>query len=253
MQACTHTLAYGRGVGSIARTPPSDVSGSCGALRKMPPATAPDAAYYFLTAAYVRDGVWCCEHLPVTFALLCVSPTTQPHARCPRCGTEKVAPLRFRPLPFHDMLRGICKSGLADGATLEVDEDMVLRLHKIPVLTACRADEVPFGRLSHWSRLIEHAQAPNIVFFCCAQARFWVVCAKVRNTQHALTRSALCWLRQKAGLGFACDSEGGVFLIQVSRESCDLQNDYRQVEGLAPLLAAASTLFPASLSIPDEN
>ena len=219
----------------------------------MPPATAPDAAYYFLTAAYVRDGVWCCEHLPVTFALLCVSPTTQPHARCPRCGTEKVAPLRFRPLPFHDMLRGICKSGLADGATLEVDEDMVLRLHKIPVLTACRADEVPFGRLSHWSRLIEHAQAPNIVFFCCAQARFWVVCAKVRNTQHALTRSALCWLRQKAGLGFACDSEGGVFLIQVSRESCDLQDDYRQVEGLAPLLAAASALFPASSSIPDEN
>ena len=220
----------------------------------MPPAPAPDAAHFFLTTAYVRDGAWCCEHLPVTFALLCVSPTTQPHARCPRCGAEGVAPLRFRPLPFHDMLRGICRSGLADGATLEVDKGMVLRLHKVPLLTACRADgEVPFGRISHWSRLIEHTQAPNIVCFCCAQSRFWVVCAQARNTQEAMTRSALCWLREKAGLGFACDSEGGVFLIQVSRESSDLQDDYRRFEGLEPLVEAASTLFPASSPTSEEN
>ena len=218
----------------------------------MPPATAP--VYYFLTSAYVSDGTWCCEHLPVTFALLCLTPPRQPHARCPWCGAEEIGPVRFRPLPFHDILRGICKSSLADGATFEVDKGMVLRLHKIPHLTACRVDgDVPFGQLAHWTRLIEHTQGPNIVLFCCEQKRFWVVCAKARNTQVALTRSALCWLRQQAGLGFACDSEGGGFLMQVSRESSDLHDDCCRTVGLEPLVEAASALFPASPPTSEEN
>ena len=94
------------------------------------------------------------------------------------------------------------------------------------------------------SRLIEKAKAPNIVLFSCAMSGFFVVCAKSQNTQAVHTRSALCWLRKKAGLGFACDASGGVFSLRVSRDRCALQGD-SWPKDLEPLVSAVGTVFAA--------
>ena len=205
---------------------------------------------FFFTTAYFRDGVWWYEHIPVTIAVLCVHPSEQHDVRCPTthpAGSESEAdsPLPRSPFrPFHEALRTMCSSWPAVPLrTMEVEKDLVLRLHNIPLLSSCRVeDNEPFGELSHWSRLIEHTGAQNIVLFSCVLNGFFVVCARARNTQRVQTRSALCWLRQRAGLGFASGADGGVFRIQVSKHRC-VEDDY-WVEGLAQLVRSISVVFP---------
>ena len=214
----------------------------------MPPA-AIENVFLFLTAAYARgDGTWFYEHFPVAIAMVSVCPQKQVDARCPKCSASPVVEntpvLRFLPLPFHEVVRAMCSSRLADAATLEVERGLVLRLRKIPKLSALRVDGEPFGELQHWSSLIEKAKAPNIVLFCGVLSRFFVVCAKSQNTQAVHTRSALCWLRKKAGLGFACDASGGVFSLRVSRDRCSLQGD-SWPKDLEPLVSAVGTVFVA--------
>ena len=61
-------------------------------------------------------------------------------------------------------------------------------------------------------------------------------------TQKVETRSAICWLRESAGLGFCVDDENGVFHIQVSH--CPAGSEDPWCEGLQTLLSSVSAAFP---------
>ena len=66
-------------------------------------------------------------------------------------------------------------------------------------LSSCRVAGERFGRLDHWCTLIERTAMPNVVVYICEEKQFYVVCAKRKHTQPVETRSAICWLRKKAG------------------------------------------------------
>jgi hypothetical protein len=152
--------------------------------------------------------------------------------------------LYFPAWSSHYVFRALCTSVLGDVNTLRLQKDLVVRLRKIPSLSSCRVDDDErFGQLSHWSRLMEHTGAPNLVLFVTDLNQFYVVSAKRELTQHVHTRSALCWLRERAGLGFSYDASGGVFRIQVSRQRCKF-DDNRWAEGVARLVDAISIVFP---------
>ena len=199
----------------------------------------PDA----LLAAYFRDGQWQYELIQVVL-VVCVSPSEQRVVRCrgakrappPRCPSSR---------SLAKVLGALCAAKLGDSRTLRVERNLLVRLRGIPSLSSCRVDGERFGRLAHWSRLVETARAPNIVLYICAEKQFWVVSAKSQNTQTVNTRSAICWLRAGAGLGFCVDDERGVFQIKVSRRSC-AHDDDPWGESLAHLLSSFSIAFPSS-------
>ena len=199
----------------------------------------PDA----LIAAYFRDGQWQYELIQVVL-VVCVSPSEQRVVRCrgakrappPRCPSSR---------SLAEVLGALCAAKLGDSRTLRVERNLLVRLRGIPSLSSCRVDGERFGRLAHWSRLVETARAPNIVLYICAEKQFWVVSAKSQNTQTVNTRSAICWLRAGAGLGFCVDDERGVFRIEVSRRCCAHDDDSWD-ESLAHLLSSCSIAFPSS-------
>ena len=122
----------------------------------------------------------------------------------------------------------------------------MVRFHTVPLLTACRVDDGErFGLLAHWSLLVESTEAPNIVVYISEEEQFFVVSANAALTQKAHTRSAICWLRQGAGLGFGFDAAHGVFRIDVSR-SRGAQDDGSSDQELAQLVSASviSSVFP---------
>ena len=144
-------------------------------------------------------------------------------------------------------MQTLCASKLGDVKTLPLERNLLVRLHKIPSLSACRVrDGEQFGRLAHWALLIQRIGAPNIVLYSCAMRQWWVICAKASNTQKVNTRSALCWLRDGAGLGFATDDTRGVFRIDVFRSRWSTHDDVAWTERLAQLVASVSKVFPAS-------
>jgi hypothetical protein len=198
----------------------------------------PDA----LIAAYFRDGQWQYELIQVVL-VVCVSPSAQ---RVVRCRGAKRAPPPRRPSSrsLAEVLDALCAANLGDSKTLRVERNLLVRLDRLPLLSSCRVDGERFGRLAHWSRVVETAGAPNIVLYICAEKQFWVVSAKSQNTQTVNTRSAICWLRAGAGLGFCFDDERGVFRIEVSRRCC--AHDDPWGESLAHLLSSCSIAFPSS-------
>ena len=216
----------------------------------MAPAPLPDAC--FLTAAYFRDGTWYCEHVPCAMVgVLSVCPAEQLAVRYPtrpdsEDEEEGETSLYFPARSSHYVFRALCTSVLGDVNTLRLQKDLVVSLRKIPSLSSCRVDDDErFGQLSHWSRLMEHTGAPNLVLFVTDLNQFYVVSAKRELTQHVHTRSALCWLRERAGLGFSYDASGGVFRIQVSRQRCKF-DDNRWAEGVARLVDSISIVLPSS-------
>ena len=209
----------------------------------MAPAPLPDAC--FLTAAYFRDGTWYCEHVPCAMVgVLSVCPAEQLAVRYParpdsEDEEEGETSLYFPARSSHDVFRALCTSVLGDVNTLRLQKDLVVSLRKIPSLSSCRVDDDErFGQLSHWSRLMEHTGAPNLVLFVTDLNQFYVVSAKRELPQHGRARSALCWLRERAGLGFSYDACGGVFRIQVFRQRCKFDGN-RWEEALPH----SSTLF----------
>jgi hypothetical protein len=142
-------------------------------------------------------------------------------------------------------LEALCASELNNKA-LQVEQRFHVRLRSLRLLSSCRVDGERFGRLEHFSRLLQKTRAPNIVLYISADEQFFVVSAKRSLTQPVDTRSAMCWLRQGAGLGFLFDEERGLFGIEASRNflSDDADPDPWS-EGLAHLLSSLSVVFPA--------
>ena len=139
-------------------------------------------------------------------------------------------------------LEALCASKL-DLKTLRVEEGFLVGLRSVRLLSCCRvAGGERFGRLDHWCTLIERTAMPNIVVYMCTEKQFYVVCAKRKHTQPVETRSAVCWLRDGAGLGFCCDDERGVFRIDVSRDLLNVEEDPWR-EGLAALLSSVPNVF----------
>ena len=137
----------------------------------------------------------------------------------------------------------MCTSRLGRTNALELEKRLIVRLHEIPLLSSCRVGGERFGSLSHFSRVIEETSAPNIVLFCCSKKRFFVVSSKSKNTQQVHTKSALCWLRTRAGLGFAYDFDRGVSLVDVSRDRCAADDAHWQ-DAVTKLVVALPSVFP---------
>ena len=155
----------------------------------------------------------------------------------PRCPSPKILTGVLEAL--------LCASGSDD--TLRVERDLHLRLSWIPLLSACRlGGDGPrrerFGKLEHWSALIESTGAESIVLYISAERQFFVVCAKPTNTQPVNTRSAICWLRDAAGLGFCVHDTRGVCRIVVSRRADSDEDPW--CDCLARLMAAVPDVFP---------
>lgn len=150
------------------------------------------------------------------------------------------------------MLEALCTSKL-DSQTLQVDVNIHVRFRKVALLCSCRVDVGErFGRLAHWSRLVEEIQAPHIVLYLTSLKEFFVASARARDTHEVNTRSAFCWLRDAAGNGFLFDEEHGVFRIEVSRHFfTDDEEEDIWGESLAHLLSYVSAVFPESTF--DEN
>ena len=208
----------------------------------------PDAC--FLTAAYFRDGTWHCEHLQVQFVVAVLNVGPSPQSARPRPDFENEEPgtsvLRFPASSSDEVFKVMCTSKLGDENTLQLEKDLVVRLRKIPSLSSCRVEDGQrFGKLMHWSRLLDHTQGSNIVVFLTSHNKFFVVSAK-GDAQAVHLRSALCWLRVKAGLGFSYDKNGGVFCIRVSRRRSVIDDDCPAVEDIATLVSSIPEVFPAA-------
>ena len=217
---------------------------------KMSPHVAPDAC--FLTAAYLcRDGTWYCEHLQVQVVVAMVNVCSSPQSTRPRPDSEKeeeadTSVLRFPASSSSDeVLRVMCSSKLGDENTLQLARDLFVKVRKIHELSSCRVqDGQRFGKPTHWSRVLEHTQGSNIVVFSTSQKQFFVVSSK-GDTQAVHLRSALCWLRVKAGLGFSFDKSGGVFCIRASRRRSTIDDD-GPIEDIANLVSSIPEVFPAA-------
>ena len=216
---------------------------------KMSPHVAPDAC--FLTAAYLcRDGTWYCEHLQVQVVVAMVNVWSSPQSTRPRPDSEKeeeadTSVLRFPASSSDEVLRVMCSSKLGDENTLQLARDLFVKVRKIQELSSCRVqDGQRFGKPTHWSRVLEHTQGSNIVVFSTSQKQFFVVSSK-GDTQAVHLRSALCWLRVKAGLGFSFDKSGGVFCIRASRRRSTIDDD-GPIEDIANLVSSIPEVFPAA-------
>ena len=196
----------------------------------------PDA----LIAAYFRDGKWEYQPMQVVLVYFCAPPCEQPDRRrkpkrtpLPKCPSSTLLEYAIEALVTSQLKRKL----------LQVEEGFLIGLRNIR-LSSCRVAEERFGRLDHWCTLVERTAMPNIVAYICEEKQFYVVCANNKHTQPVETRSAVCWLRDGAGLGFCCDGERGVFRIDVSR---DLLNDEEDPwrEGLAALLSFVPKVFEA--------
>ena len=178
-------------------------------------------------------------------ALVHVYPSPCPAARCnqklkraplPRCPSS-------RSLKW--VLEALCASELHN-KVLQVEQTFHVRLRKLRLLSSCRVDGERFGRLEHFSRLLQETRAPNIVLYISADEQFFVVSAQMSVTQLVDTRSAMTWLRQGAGLGFLFDDKRGVFRIDASRTFLSDDEDPDPFsEGLELLSSALSVAFPA--------
>ena len=149
------------------------------------------------------------------------------------------APLPPKPPPscvLQDVLEALCSSMLVS-KTLEVQSNLVIRCNQVPQLTSYFVqDGEKFGTLAQWSHFVESTRSPNIVVYFVAKRQFYVVCANATLTQKVETRSAICWLRERAGLGFCVDEEnGGVFHIQVFR--CLIGSEDPSCAGLQKLMS----------------
>ena len=216
----------------------------------MSPHAAPDAC--FLTAAYLCcDGTWYCEHLQVQVVVAVVNVLPSPQSIRPRPDSEDeeagTSVLLFPAQSSHEVFRVMFTSRLGDENTLQLEKDLAVRLRKIPSLSSCRVEDGQrFGKLTHWSRLLKQTRAPNIVVFSTSHNRFFVVSAKGTDTTQAIHfSSALCWLRERAGLGFSFDKDGGVFRIHVSRRRSVIDGDC-SMEGIAKLVSSIPEVFPAA-------
>ena len=203
----------------------------------------PDA----LIAGYFRDGEWQFQLMQVV--LVCwrassSSPCTSDaneSRRTRRCDPPP------KPLPssqsLKDLIRKLCDAKL-DSQMMQVEHKLFVRFRKVPLLSCCLVDAGErFGKLEHWSRLIEETQAPHIVAYVSSE--FWVVCAKGHLTHQVDTRSAISWLRDGAGLGFCVDEEnGGVYRLEVSRRRFKDYDDDPWAEPLARLLSSVPVVFP---------
>ena len=206
----------------------------------------PDA----LIAAYrMCDGEWRFQLMQV-LGCWYVSPPAVGVVRSRRRKTKAMrSPLPPRPPPscvLEDVLEALCSSMLVN-RTLQVQSNLVIRCTSVPQLTSYAVqDGEQFGALAHWSRLLESTAFPNIVVYLSSEKQFFVVCANATFTQKVHTRSAICWLRERAGLGFCVDDEHGVFRIEVARTvPSDDEDQDRWSEGLALLSSRLSVVFPA--------
>ena len=195
-----------------------------------------------LIAAYARDGKW--EFQTMQMALVHVYPSQWGlHAVRYNQKLKRAPPRIPSSLCLEDVLESLCKASVAHGETLLLSSDLLVRVSRIESLGTHRVDGGNRfgGKLAHWSKLVEATGAPNIVVYLRADKQFYVVCAKARNTQRVETRSAICWLRDGAGLGFF-DSDGHVFRIEAARSFFDEQDPWG--ESLLYLLSSVSALFP---------
>lgn len=202
----------------------------------------------------VRDGQWHVQsgHL-IGMLIACALPFER-CAKPPKRGCRRLPP-RPPPTPpparipssqcLADVLESLRAFSADDGQTLQLSSDFLVRLSKIESLGTRRVDsgERFGGKLAHWSKLVEATGAPNIVVYIRADKHFYVVCARARHTQMVETRSALCWLRDGAGLGFLGD-EGDVFRIEASRNFFVDDEEDPWGESLSRLLSSASVMFP---------
>ena len=214
---------------------------------KMSLQAPPDAC--FLTAAYLRDGTWYCEHQQVQFVVAVLNLGPSPHSARPRPDSENeeagTSVLRFPASSSDEVFRVMCTSKLGDESTLQLERDLFVKVRKSPALSSCRVqDGQRFGKLTHWSLLLEKTRRSNIVVFLTSHNKFFVVSAK-GDAQAVHLRSALCWLRVKAGLGFAYDRSGGVFCIHVSRRRSVMDDDC-PMEDIATLVSSIPEVFAAA-------
>lgn len=201
--------------------------------------------------AYLVDGQWHVQRMHVmAVVVVCAPPSRQ---RAVRRRKKRSPPPRC---PSSRSLAGMLESLCACGSeqTLRVERNLHVQLAHIPLLSACRVDSGEgererFGKLAHWAALVETTGCPNIVLYICSEGRFFVVCRKSINTQPVNTRSAICWLRDAAGLGFCVHDARGVFRIVVTRRD---SVDDPWSECLDELLASVADVFPTS-SFDDES
>ncbi len=127
-----------------------------------------------------------------------------------------------------------------------------MRFRKVPLLSCCLVDAGErFGKLEHWSRLIEETQAPHIN--ADVSSEFWDVCANGHLTHQVDTRSAISWLRDGAGLGFCVDEENGVFRLEVSRRRFTDDDEDPWAEPLARLLSSVAVVFLCPVAMRSET
>ena len=197
-----------------------------------------------VTVAYSVDGQWHVQRMNVMAIVVFFLPPTAQSA-APRKAKRAPPPRCPSPQFLAGVLEALCASGLDD--TLQVEKNPHVRLSWIPLLSACRLrgdgpERERFGKLEHWSALIESTGAPSIVLYVCSERQFFVVCRKSTNTQPINTRSAICWLRTTAGLGFCFHDARGVSRIVVSRRADS--DDDPWSECLARLMSAVPVVFP---------
>ena len=219
-----------------------------------------------------QDGHLHCTSMQLTAIVFVLSAPAaeqsaeQPAVACQRQKAKRTprkqpsAPLPRRPGPptppppppssqvleeaLDEVLEALCSCRYIGCTTVPMGSNLILRLSRIPSLSNFRVEGVRFGRLEHWARLIEETRAPNIVVYATPGKDFFSVTAKPRLNQRVDTRSAICWLRDAAGLGFCCDERGGVFRLEVSRSPADHDDPWG--ECLAYLIWAISVVFPVS-------
>lgn len=194
------------------------------------------------------DGQWHVQRMRVMAIAVVFLPLTGQCAAAARRRKEKRTPPPRCPSPqfLTGVLEALCASGSDD--TLQIDWNLHMRLSRIHLFSACRLGgdgperERFGGKLEHWSALIESIGAASVVLYISEERQFFVICAKPTNTQPVNARSAICWLRDAAGIGLCVHGARGVFRIFVSRRA---DSDYDPwSESFERLMSAIPDVFP---------
>ena len=201
-------------------------------------------------AAYFRDGKWQFQLCQVM--MYCWYPSSPPEQHGVRGGRRRKTKRASRPRPsppcfLNEVLEALCSAKLTS-KTLQFEQNMMVRCNKVALLSSLLVnDGERFGTLAHWSLLVESTRSPNIVVYMASEKQMFVVCAKAILTQRVNTRSAICWIRSQAGLGFCVDDENCIFRIEVSRRCFTDDGEDPWGESLAQLVSTSviATVFPS--------
>ena len=207
----------------------------------------------------LADGGLACQQCGLMHCCCSEEPksTKTTSSRVQKGGESSSASDKQKARTYHIIRRAMCDALHLFESDVELEKRLLVRLNREPTLSSCYVTDTdegqamrPFGTLRDWRVLAKTLKLPSLVVFDTIKEGFAVVSA--RHRPHSVcTRSALYWIRNGAGPGFAVNhtgEDGGIFRIAAfQNESTKEEKQEREARDekiVAGLLLGIINVFP---------